>query len=76
MMSCNDANHSLGSPGQLTATVAAGQPITAYWNPWGHNIGPMVGGQSSGIVDISLLLRLLLWQAVEAVVALMPIPLS
>ncbi len=43
MMSCNDANHSLGSPAQLTATVAAGTPITAYWNQvWPHNIGPMV----------------------------------
>ncbi|EJD07961.1 glycoside hydrolase [Fomitiporia mediterranea MF3/22] len=28
---------------QLTATVAAGTPITAYWNsPWPHSIGPMM----------------------------------
>ncbi|GJE96364.1 glycosyl hydrolase family 61-domain-containing protein [Phanerochaete sordida] len=40
-LSCNDD----GTSGalQLTATVEAGQPITAYWNnPWPHPIGPML----------------------------------
>ncbi|KAG0645343.1 Cellulose-growth-specific [Hyphodiscus hymeniophilus] len=38
-MACN-AN---GAVGALTATVAAGSKITAYWNaPWPHTIGPMV----------------------------------
>lgn len=40
-LACNDD----GTPGalQLTATVAAGTAITAYWNQiWPHNIGPMI----------------------------------
>ena len=40
-VACNDD----GTPGalQLTATVAAGTPITAYWNQiWPHPIGPML----------------------------------
>ncbi|KUJ21308.1 glycoside hydrolase [Mollisia scopiformis] len=38
-MACNSA----GTPGALTATVAAGSTIVAYWNnPWPHTIGPMV----------------------------------
>lgn len=40
-LACNDD----GTPGalQLTATVAAGTPITAYWNQvWPHAYGPMV----------------------------------
>jgi cellulase len=40
-IACNDD----GTSGalQLTATVAAGSKITAYWNQiWPHNIGPMV----------------------------------
>ena len=38
-MRCN-AN---GAASQLTATVAAGSKVTAYWNsPWPHNIGPTV----------------------------------
>ncbi|EJD08026.1 uncharacterized protein FOMMEDRAFT_38849, partial [Fomitiporia mediterranea MF3/22] len=40
-IACNDD----GSSGalQLTASVAAGTPITAYWNQvWPHNIGPML----------------------------------
>ncbi|KAF8908522.1 glycosyl hydrolase family 61-domain-containing protein [Gymnopilus junonius] len=40
-LSCND-NGQAGAL-QLTATVAAGTAITAYWNvPWPHNIGPML----------------------------------
>ncbi|EMD31057.1 glycoside hydrolase family 61 protein [Gelatoporia subvermispora B] len=40
-LSCNDDGTS--SALQLTATVQAGTPITAYWNsPWPHNIGPML----------------------------------
>lgn len=32
-----------GAKAALSATVAAGSSITAYWNnPWPHNIGPMV----------------------------------
>lgn len=38
-MACN-AN---GAAGALSATVAAGSKIIAYWNnPWPHTIGPMV----------------------------------
>ncbi|KIP11825.1 carbohydrate-binding module family 1 protein [Phlebiopsis gigantea 11061_1 CR5-6] len=40
-LACNDD----GTSGalQLTATVAAGSDVTAYWNsPWPHNIGPML----------------------------------
>lgn len=39
-LACNDD----GTSGdlQLTATVAAGSSITAYWNPWPHNTGPVV----------------------------------
>lgn len=40
-IACNDD----GTSGalQLTATVAAGSSITAYWNQvWPHAIGPMV----------------------------------
>lgn len=40
-LACNDD----GQPGplQLTATVAAGSSITAYWNAvWPHPYGPMV----------------------------------
>jgi len=39
-LSCNDN----GQPGALqeSATIAAGTPITAYWNvPWPHTIGPI-----------------------------------
>ncbi|EKM56323.1 glycoside hydrolase family 61 protein [Phanerochaete carnosa HHB-10118-sp] len=40
-LSCNDDGTS--SALQLTATVAAGSAITAYWNsPWPHAIGPML----------------------------------
>ena len=40
-IACNDD----GTSGalQLTATVAAGSPITAFWNQiWPHDTGPMV----------------------------------
>jgi len=39
-LACNDD----GTSGalQLTANVVAGSAITAYWNPWPHNIGPML----------------------------------
>lgn len=42
-IACNDD----GTSGalQLTATVAAGSPITAFWNQiWPHDTGPMVRG--------------------------------
>lgn len=39
IMRCNDN----GAVAQLSATVAAGSAITAYWNnPWPHNLGPMI----------------------------------
>ncbi|TVY52041.1 Cellulose-growth-specific protein [Lachnellula cervina] len=38
-LACNTA----GTAGALTATVAAGSTVIAYWNnPWPHTIGPMV----------------------------------
>ncbi|MCJ1327783.1 hypothetical protein MMC10_004458 [Thelotrema lepadinum] len=37
-MRCN-AN---GANSQLTATVAAGSKVEAFWNPWPHTIGPVV----------------------------------
>ncbi|KAH7928784.1 glycoside hydrolase family 61 protein [Leucogyrophana mollusca] len=40
-LSCNSNGASLGS-GQLSATVAAGSSITAYWNTWPHSIGPVM----------------------------------
>jgi len=41
LMACNDDGTS--APLQLTATVAAGTAITAYWNQiWPHPYGPMV----------------------------------
>lgn len=40
-LACNDDGTS--PPLQLTATVAAGSQITAYWNQvWPHNTGPML----------------------------------
>jgi hypothetical protein len=40
-LACNDDGTS--SALQLTATVAAGSKITAYWNnPWPHPYGPQV----------------------------------
>ncbi|KAF9450431.1 lytic polysaccharide monooxygenase [Macrolepiota fuliginosa MF-IS2] len=41
VLSCNTNGANLGS-GQLSATVAAGSQITAYWNPWPHTIGPVM----------------------------------
>ncbi|KAI0789130.1 glycoside hydrolase [Abortiporus biennis] len=38
---CNTNGASLGS-GQLSATVAAGSKVTAYWNQWPHTIGPVM----------------------------------
>ncbi|KXN92458.1 Cellulose-growth-specific protein [Leucoagaricus sp. SymC.cos] len=40
-LSCNNNGASLGS-GQLTATIAAGSKVTAYWNQWPHTIGPVM----------------------------------
>ncbi|PFH51520.1 lytic polysaccharide monooxygenase [Amanita thiersii Skay4041] len=40
-MACNANGASLGS-GQLSATVAAGSRVTAYWNQWPHTIGPVM----------------------------------
>lgn len=37
-LACNKNGATLGS-GQLSATVAAGSQVTAYWNPWPHTIG-------------------------------------
>ncbi|KAJ8514314.1 hypothetical protein ONZ45_g8128 [Pleurotus djamor] len=37
---CNDNGAS--SDGQQTATVAAGSAITAFWNVWPHDTGPML----------------------------------
>lgn len=40
-LACNNPGTTV-SP-QLSASVAAGSAITAYWNaPWPHNIGPMM----------------------------------
>ncbi|TFK37214.1 cellulose-growth-specific protein [Crucibulum laeve] len=39
-VSCNDDGTS--GAGQLTATVAAGSAITAYWNTWPHPYGPQL----------------------------------
>ena len=46
-LACNDD----GTSGalQLTATVAAGSSITAYWNPWPHNTGPVVRHLTHGL---------------------------
>ncbi|KAJ3493757.1 hypothetical protein NLJ89_g10946 [Agrocybe chaxingu] len=42
-VSCNDDGNSLPAGQQLTATVAAGSSITAYWNnPWPHPTGPVL----------------------------------
>ncbi|THH18544.1 hypothetical protein EW146_g2456 [Bondarzewia mesenterica] len=40
-LSCNIDGASLGT-GQLSATVAAGSSVTAYWNQWPHTIGPVM----------------------------------
>ncbi|KAL9617551.1 MAG: hypothetical protein Q9160_007668 [Pyrenula sp. 1 TL-2023] len=37
-LACN-AN---GALGKLSATVAAGSKVTAYWNAWPHTIGPVI----------------------------------
>ncbi|KAJ8508421.1 hypothetical protein ONZ45_g9306 [Pleurotus djamor] len=39
-IACN--NDGASSSAQLTATVAAGSAITAYWNEWPHPYGPML----------------------------------
>ncbi|KAG8990847.1 hypothetical protein FRB90_001597 [Tulasnella sp. 427] len=42
-IACNSVGTALASGYQLTASVAAGTAITAYWNnPWPHNTGPML----------------------------------
>ncbi|EJD47200.1 cellulose-growth-specific protein [Auricularia subglabra TFB-10046 SS5] len=40
IMACNDDGTS--NPGQKTATVAAGSKITAFWNTWPHDTGPIL----------------------------------
>ncbi|EGN99889.1 glycoside hydrolase family 61 protein [Serpula lacrymans var. lacrymans S7.3] len=40
-LSCNIDGANLGS-GQLSATVAAGTQVTAFWNQWPHTIGPVM----------------------------------
>ncbi|KAF8893794.1 glycoside hydrolase family 61 protein [Infundibulicybe gibba] len=40
-IACNKNGANLGS-NQLTATVAAGSQVVAYWNPWPHTIGPVM----------------------------------
>ncbi|TFK44746.1 glycoside hydrolase family 61 protein [Crucibulum laeve] len=40
-LSCNTNGANLGS-GQLSATVAAGSKVIAYWNQWPHTIGPVM----------------------------------
>ncbi|KAG7098630.1 hypothetical protein E1B28_000548 [Marasmius oreades] len=39
-LSCNYNGAALNK--QLSATVAAGTSVTAYWNPWPHTIGPVL----------------------------------
>ncbi|KAJ7579091.1 glycoside hydrolase family 61 protein [Mycena floridula] len=39
-LSCNTNGAALAK--QLSATVAAGTSVTAYWNPWPHTIGPVM----------------------------------
>ncbi|KAF7433663.1 Esterase/lipase/thioesterase [Pleurotus ostreatus] len=39
-IACNDDG--MSSAAQLTATVAAGSAIVAYWNDWPHPYGPML----------------------------------
>ncbi|KAF9465058.1 glycoside hydrolase family 61 protein [Collybia nuda] len=38
---CNTNGANLGA-NQLSATVAAGSKVIAYWNPWPHTIGPVM----------------------------------
>lgn len=38
VMQCNDP----GTAGALQSTVAAGSQVTAYWNDWEHQIGPVL----------------------------------
>ncbi|KAI0762086.1 glycoside hydrolase [Trametes elegans] len=40
-LACNDNGASLGA-GQLSAEVPAGSEITAFWNDWPHEIGPVM----------------------------------
>ncbi|KAK7692771.1 hypothetical protein QCA50_004404 [Cerrena zonata] len=40
-ISCNLNGANLGS-GQLSATVAAGSKVLAWWNQWPHNLGPVM----------------------------------
>ena len=40
-LSCNLNGANLGS-GQLSATVAAGSKVIAWWNQWPHNLGPVM----------------------------------
>ncbi|EEB90089.1 hypothetical protein MPER_11753 [Moniliophthora perniciosa FA553] len=39
-LACNINGAPLGQ--QLSATVAAGSSVTAFWNPWPHTIGPVL----------------------------------
>ncbi|KAL4264807.1 Endo-beta-1,4-glucanase D [Pleurotus pulmonarius] len=39
-LACNDDGTS--PAGQLTASVTAGSPITAFWNTWPHDTGPVL----------------------------------
>ncbi|PFH48799.1 carbohydrate-binding module family 1 protein [Amanita thiersii Skay4041] len=40
-VACNNDGSTLPS-GQLTATIAAGSAVTAFWNQWPHNTGPVM----------------------------------
>ena len=54
-VACNDDGSS--GPLQLTTTVKAGSPITAYWNQiWPHAQGPMVRRSSYVIPPESFVL--------------------
>lgn len=49
VLACNTNGANLGA-NQLSATVAAGSKITAYWNQWPHTIGV---GRHAAIISIS-----------------------
>jgi len=60
ILACNNPGDAPGT--QLSATVAAGSKVVAYWNvPWAHNVGPVMtymakcpGSSCSGVAGSSL----------------------
>ncbi|KAF9487162.1 glycoside hydrolase [Pleurotus eryngii] len=64
-LGCNDEGTS--PAGQLTATVAAGSPITAFWNTWPHDTGPMLTylAQCPGSTCMGVNANLLKWFKID-----------